>query len=56
MIVATKMLPEVEKVLQKLDENGKDDRAKYENDLGIMMIFALRVFWKGFVVATSHIW
>jgi hypothetical protein len=44
------MLPEVEKVLQKLDEHGMrgPGPVKYKNGLGYYDDLALRAFWRGF--------
>lgn len=57
-IVVAKMLPEVEKVLQKLDEHGMrgPGPAKYKNGLGYYDDLALRAFWRGFTVAILRIW
>jgi hypothetical protein len=52
------MLPEVEKVLQKLDEHGmrSPGPAKYKNGLGYYDDLALRAFWRGFIFAILSIW
>jgi hypothetical protein len=51
------MLPEVKKVLQKLDEHGSHGprSAKYKKGLGYYDDLALRAFW-GFIVAILRIW
>jgi hypothetical protein len=48
-----KMLPEVEKALQKLDEHEihSPGPAKYKNGLGYYKDLALRAFWRGFIFA-----
>jgi hypothetical protein len=52
------MLPEVEKVLQKLDEHGSHGPRpeKYKKGLGYYDDLALRAFWRGFIVAILRIW
>lgn len=58
MIGVAKMLPEVEKVLQKLDEHGTHGPgpAKYENGMGYCDDLPLHVFWREFIVAILRIW
>jgi hypothetical protein len=57
VIVVAKMLPAVEKVLQKLDERGmrSPGPAKYKNGLGYYNDLALRTFWRGFIFALLRI-